>query len=623
MKPFSARIDDSCLDRFTRFFNASLSDIFAELFQNARRAGATSIHVGFERGFDKTFRITITDDGRGIADPSLLLDYGKNGWNENTVRNEDAAGLGMLCLATRSPTIVSTPEEADSPSFRLKLTEEHFRGTLAAEPVSLSSSESPLLGTGTAISFTLTEQESNYVHHWGSDLPGWNRDTNQENAPYWLRDLKGACAHFPLPVYLQYADEPCPSSDFLHDCFHVETWSGLRFGITDIVPAHNDPSFNYHGNTCQLDLPRIDPVYGTSRYVKIDTQSCPDLKMVLPARKEIHRNQFIESVITQAKRVLYRSYLACPDSFHSLPRYHQSAARLLDVYLPDAAPMLRPWAPTRRDTDRSDMLCLTTDPEHPYASRPAKKVKNTDCIVGLDSPLLEQPLAWALEREDQKLPFSLFAPQPLFEGYAWYDNLTLINRADIQLRKGDLNWILNDPGYCTDDFLLDSSGDARSKTNPALREINGHTVDSIRFLLRDNDRDNDVATVAVPFAFAQFLPASEFYQDYDFSASYPIFTETATISAGDYSEILFNCFFMYSETDYDEDSHETQERRFNTSALSYATEMLVNAEEGLKTRLNELLREDIVWQVPNDTAVTITIRDRKASITVDRLPDAA
>ena len=52
--------------------------------------------------------VTIADDGSGIADPAVLLSFGENGWSDDLVRREDAAGFGFASLSRRGcsrPTI--------------------------------------------------------------------------------------------------------------------------------------------------------------------------------------------------------------------------------------------------------------------------------------------------------------------------------------------------------------------------------------------------------------------------------------------------------------------------------------------------------------------------------------
>ena len=51
--------------------------------------------------------VTVADDGAGIADPAVLLSFGENGWDEELVRREDAAGFGFASLARRGCTVSS------------------------------------------------------------------------------------------------------------------------------------------------------------------------------------------------------------------------------------------------------------------------------------------------------------------------------------------------------------------------------------------------------------------------------------------------------------------------------------------------------------------------------------
>ena len=44
-----ARVDDAALEKMSRMFSAALSDIFVELLQNARRAGAFRVNVTVEQ----------------------------------------------------------------------------------------------------------------------------------------------------------------------------------------------------------------------------------------------------------------------------------------------------------------------------------------------------------------------------------------------------------------------------------------------------------------------------------------------------------------------------------------------------------------------------------------------
>ena len=57
--------------------------------------------------------MTVADDGAGIVDPAVLLSFGENGWSDDLVAREDAAGMGILSLAHRGCRIASRARESD------------------------------------------------------------------------------------------------------------------------------------------------------------------------------------------------------------------------------------------------------------------------------------------------------------------------------------------------------------------------------------------------------------------------------------------------------------------------------------------------------------------------------
>ena len=135
-----ARIHESAVKRVTRIYAATLADIFTETLQNSRRAGATRVRIAVAAtaarpdetatGTGETpLLVTVVDDGAGIADPAVLLSFGENGWDDATVRREDAAGFGFASLARRNCAVSSRPRSPNtqmSPGWRVTLVPEHF-----------------------------------------------------------------------------------------------------------------------------------------------------------------------------------------------------------------------------------------------------------------------------------------------------------------------------------------------------------------------------------------------------------------------------------------------------------------------------------------------------------------
>ena len=283
-----ARVHDDAIGRVTRMFAATLTDIFAETLQNARRAGATRVRVTVAAAPDAgPPTVTVADDGDGIADACVLLSFGENGWSEDLVRREDAAGMGFLSLARRGCTVSSRPRSADgatAPGWRVDLAPAHFLGEAAAEVLPDDAAPWP---SGAAIAF---------------------RTTGIENADTVRGALGAAARHYPLPVVFEHAPhtptggETLERRAFLDGAVHAELWKGLAFGVfKDRRPGFNDPDLNFHGHTVSVRLPAVETVAGAHWTVRADLEDCPELELVLPARKEAVETPFLGAMRDAAR----------------------------------------------------------------------------------------------------------------------------------------------------------------------------------------------------------------------------------------------------------------------------------------------------------------------------------
>ena len=149
-----ARVGDSAIDKVTRLFSAGLADIFTETLQNSRRGGANRVAATIEQDGDTT-RVTLIDDGAGIADPAVLLTFGESDWKAGVAEAEDPAGFGLLALSRRGCTLRwRVPGGDPSPGCRLVLEPAHFLGRDAAHVVPDDSAPWP---HGTAVTFEASE----------------------------------------------------------------------------------------------------------------------------------------------------------------------------------------------------------------------------------------------------------------------------------------------------------------------------------------------------------------------------------------------------------------------------------------------------------------------------------
>ena len=325
--PIRARVHDGALRRVTRFFSSTPADIFSELLQNARRAGATCVAVdtvGLPEREGGGIRATVTDDGSGVGDAAVLLSFGETGWDEATALNEDAAGMGLASLARRGCRVSSrqaVSRGVPAPGWRITLSPAHFLGEENAIPLPDNGAPYP---NGTAISFKGNET---------------------------LDAIEGALAraalHYPLPV--TFNGRPKDRRAFLDGAVHVEPWRGIMFGaFKNGCRGYNDPDLNFHGLTLPVRLPHIVTLDRGTWTVRADVGTCPELELVLPARKEAVETPFLEEMREAARLAIFRA-VTHADPAPRLAYEDWKRARDAGIHLPVPPAELHPWLPGTAD----------------------------------------------------------------------------------------------------------------------------------------------------------------------------------------------------------------------------------------------------------------------------------
>ena len=102
----AVRINEGNLLKNLRYAFSNRYTIVTELMQNARRAGASYVVVENDAAAQT---LKVRDNGGGIDDFQKLFTFGESGWDDTTVANETAFGLGFTksLYAAKTCTVLS------------------------------------------------------------------------------------------------------------------------------------------------------------------------------------------------------------------------------------------------------------------------------------------------------------------------------------------------------------------------------------------------------------------------------------------------------------------------------------------------------------------------------------
>lgn len=365
------------IGKVTRMFNGKIEDIIAELFQNARRAGAGSIEVSVDDSRSPAW-VTIRDDGQGIAHPAHFVTLGQSGWDRQVCETEDPAGMGVFSLAGTSLIVTSRPAGA-SMGWSATVAPEAWTGAM---DIAVSAAEHPV---GTTIAFELTK--------------------------VWLIDLCSAVdrqARF-LPIPVTLAGIERRREDWFKDAVHRASWNGCTIGVVMDRPRA-EPAINFHGLTVNVNVASVDEVRGRTFTAIVDMGPSNDIQLVLPARKEVVQNDAWSALREAAERVIYEAIATLPS--HRLSFAHWRRASDLGVLLSEAKAELTHWRPRLADGNANGIWY-----REPQAAEDAVLMPDLE-------PMTANPFARALR--GHPLVQRLADQEKRYIGYSWYDALPLI-----------------------------------------------------------------------------------------------------------------------------------------------------------------------------------------------------
>ncbi len=572
-----ARIHESAVKRVTRIYAATAAEILAEILQNSRRADATRVGISvaapvarqgeIAAGTGETpLTVTISDDGAGIADPAVLLSFGENGWDDALVRREDAAGFGFASLARRNCAVSSRPHSPSGgipPGWRVALSPGHFLGEMDAEV--LADEEAPF-PRGTAISFQATE------------------------AIAAIRNAAGnAARHYPVPVSFEdrteddaSGPEELPRRAFLDGAVHAEPWRGLVFGVfRNRHDGYRDPDLNFFGLTLTVGLPTVETVHGATWTVLADVDDCPDLELVLPARKEAVENAFLRDMREAARLAIYRAMAADPNPRPAFEDWTRAREAGIDIAPPPS--VLSPWRPGTAEVDdwrdppnlapaRADALVMECDPEPPEA----------------------QALWRAAERAG--IASRLFEADRRLEGYPWYDAIERVVRihteATIERRPYPLD------GYPVPERTGVPQAPLARRPDAIRVSLTARAGKGVG---RTIDLDADLAFAGEAWSWV--------------GEALPLVTADSTMQPHELAGLMRAAFFSASD-DADSDSWETQRDRFDEEALHIATRLLLSDDEACRASIAEAVRRELFWLAPRGRIVDIRIDRPDVTVTL-------
>jgi len=391
IRSFHASVAQDAISKVTRLFNASLDDIFAELIQNARRAGASSISIDQVEHETLGAAIRIADNGPGILDPKSLFTLGQSAWDGTTVISEDAAGMGFFALAGRRIHLI-VQEVGTTRSWMLDADPAAFNGGI---PITCSAGPDDHSGMTIVI-----------------------EARSDEN----LVAAANRAAHY-CPIEVIVEGVVAEREDFLEQAHHIEIWNGIRIGLYDRSAGtfRRNSTVNFYGVTLHASLPYITQSFHRGYYARLDVIDCARLKLVLPARKEIVADAFFNELQQQILKVMFQRIAASGP--HSLSFAQWNEAQSLGVNLPAATMTLRPFSPCHADGDNNEM-------------KSPEAVTSESLLLDSDAEAVdEQNLALALSGVADGP--TLYEPNGAFNGYAWYDALSCVALYGYRVVTGD------------------------------------------------------------------------------------------------------------------------------------------------------------------------------------------
>lgn len=558
-------VSDDLIKKSPRLFNGTLTDRLIELLQNGRRAGATEIHIDVASGPGNKIHIAVRDNGHGVSDPQKLITLGASGWDNATLRREDPAGMGMFSLAGTDADITSHAE--GHLPFTMMISIEAWSAN-AIIPIAYHD-HPDRVPIGTSITFTV--------------------DATTSIAQI-KTDVEKIARFYPLPVF--FNDEKLDTRDWLSDCTYVEEVMGLRIGVTTASRGFRADNINFHGLQVHYKgIPTIQelryPSEGASHGAQkswnayVDIVDCPELQLVLPARKEVVETEFLASLQEYCRKAIYRA-IQREGGKHALPYANWQEARSFGIHLPEAINALTSWIPKTSDAHADVQYCRATT--RPETGKPI--------IIACDSADVETSIARALDVTPGWNGLHPYDSEPRMKGYSWYDAIPTVTHA---IREASINGTVTFDDNPIVDLIGKMEKPVFDELHIDLKLENGDTLPGGRLRTDFIVIDDGQTYCAEEAAFAVTK-----------DADLPIETMT---------DLITDALFSASD-DSDCDSPSTQLKYWREETQAHVIQTLRSGHEADIEAIRLAFLDRVRYQVPFGQSVNITFNRKHEKLDI-------
>jgi hypothetical protein len=314
---------------------------------------------------------------------------------------------------------------------------------------------------------------------------------------------------------------------------------------------------------------------GTLQYV--DMGPANDIQFVLPARKEVVRNDAYGELTIACKIAIYEA-VASLDG-HSMGHADWLEAELLGLTLPEARPVLYPWVPCKAASNCADFY------------KPLREIPSDAVLMSQQSPLADHCIERALQGEE--LYDRLYELEPHFAGYSWYERLPRIRHAAFRVMAGTLAVEFDDQGDLGTQAPLDCDSQKADQISLILtltRVTTDSTLEfSADFVATECERwSSDVGNLCIFWT-------AEVVQDFDGL------------------HVLIEEGFFSPSDDVDSDSYHTQRENFQNELRLLLAKLMLGERHSAEVELKRLLDQHL-YLLPKGTSATITVTSNGSKI---------